>query len=358
MNEASRSGEWQKRWAQKFAFGQVVLAPLQVVSCQAGVGRGVGRRADFVVELGWRAWKGQPLRFVIETANRSTPRALEEMARQVRVLLDKGEFALLALPFLSPAMLDFIEREELSALDLCGNGVVQVPGRLFVKRSDQPNLFPDTRPLQNPFRGRSACVARAFALRSVYESVTALHLAVNGAGASLSLPQVSKALSRLGDEALVEKRKNELRGRDPARLLDLLAREWRESLVWRRFVSVPGNGVFADLLNAANLHWCVAGPSSVGRYATFAQGGPMRLIVSDLDVAREALGAEIEPAAAFADFELCQSAESGYFFDARVDEAGVRWASPIQTFVELQAGDARGQEAAKDVRRRILEALE
>ena len=56
----------------------------------------------------------------------------------------------------------------------------------------------------------------------------------------------------------------------------------------------------------------------------------------------------------FADLELFETDEPGFFFETTTDENGMRWASRLQTWLELQAGDARQQEAARDVRRQIV----
>jgi hypothetical protein len=92
----------------------------------------------------------------------------------------------------------------------------------------------------------------------------------------------------------------------------------------------------------------------VTRYATFSQGGPRRIAVSSLPLARSLLGGTPEPVPNFADLELMETDEPGFFFSNEIDENGVRWASKLQTWLELQSGDARQQEAARDLRDQIL----
>ena len=60
-----------------------------------------------------------------------------------------------------------LEREGVSGLDLCGNGVVTVPGEWLVYRTGKPNLYPQSFPIKNVFRGASSLVARVFLLRRV-----------------------------------------------------------------------------------------------------------------------------------------------------------------------------------------------
>ena len=65
----------------------------------------------------------------------------------------------------------------------------------------------------------------------------------------------------------------------------------------------------------------------------------------------------MEPVPSFADIELMQTEDAGPFFDTEADENGVRWAGRLQAWLELQAGDARQQEAAKDLRTQILKEV-
>jgi len=102
------------------------------------------------------------------------------------------------------------------------------------------------------------------------------------------------------------------------------------------------------------LKWAVTGESSVKRYAMFSQGGPMRIAVSSLPLALTLLNCIPESVPNFADVELVELEEPGYYFDNKVDEKNVRWASKLQTWLELQAGDARQQDAARDIKTQIL----
>jgi hypothetical protein len=47
--------------------------------------------------------------------------------------------------------------------------------------------------------------------------------------------------------------------------------------------------------------------------------------------------------------ELLETDESGFYFENDIDEKGLRWASLLQTWVELKNGDARQQDAARSI---------
>ena len=99
-------------------------------------------------------------RFNVECKTRSTKedfrKATWQAADNARRL---GCHPLIFLPYLSPDRLAELESMAVSGIDLCGNGIVYVPDRICVVRTGQPNRYPDSRPVANPFRGRSGLVA-------------------------------------------------------------------------------------------------------------------------------------------------------------------------------------------------------
>jgi hypothetical protein len=58
----------------------------------------------------------------------------------------------------------------------------------------------------------------------------------------------------------------------------------------------------------------------------------------------------------FPNLEIFDTQESPIYFDAK-DEDGFFWASPVQTYLELMAGDKRDQETADQVRSFLLNSI-
>lgn len=263
---------------------------------------------------------------------------------------------MIQVPFLSPEKLEELEREGVSGIDLCGNGIVVVPGRLCVVRSGAPNKYPDSRPLSNPYRGRSAMVARMLIERPKWSSLSELSQAILRSGAELSLPQISKAVQALQEDLMLTKSTREITLVDPARLLDHLAREWHKPKIRsRQAFRLNSNREIAPALSSNSLlSWAFTGEASAARYAMFSQGGPRKIAVSSLPLAQTLLNAESESVPNFADVELVETDEAGFFFGNEVDGNGARWASRLQAWLELQSGDARQQDVARDLREQIL----
>lgn len=341
----------------RFQVGAVLLRPLVVRSCT--VLGGPREKGDARVEL---ALPGEPIgfRFAVEIKGRATPQTVQLAMMQARAAAQAGEWPMIQVPFLSPDRLEDLEREGVSGVDLCGNGVVVVPGRLWVVRSGAPNRYRDSRPLSNPYRGRSAMVARMLLQRSRWESLSELAAAIQAAGAGLSLPQASKAVRAMAEDLIVFKSAGAITLREPLRLLDKLGAAWRmPPMRARQALRLPASTDWARVLSSnPPLRWAITGESSVTRYAMFSQGGPRRVAVSNLPLAMTLLGGTPEPVPNFADVELMETDEPGFFFGNETDEKGIRWASRVQTWLELQSGDARQQDAARDLRDRIVNELQ
>ena len=315
---------------------------------------------DAVLQVSWsrRSW-----RFAAKFKRLGTPRLLQDAMGQARRYGEKmGLGPLVVMPYLSAKQLDTLASEGMSGIDLCGNGIIQVPGELLVYRKGEPNAYPASMPIRKVFQGASSMVARVFLARPCYDSVSDVLDEIGRRSGSVSLPTVSKVLGTLEDELIIRRDGRSSRLIQADELLDKLAANYtqpkvarREQFSWRgrdpemdRFVCEAGK--------QANVRVMVTGGASVNRYAVMAREKTIRFYCSDLRTLRDALGDKAEPAQRFADIELIETEEPQVYFDRR-EEDGAVFASPVQCWLELQAGDKREQEAAQQVRQRILDEL-
>ncbi len=196
--------------------------------------------ADARVELGI-VDQSERYRFVVESKSISTPAAIRQAIDQAnRFSRGSDEYPLIQVPFLSRKAVRELEAENASSVDLCGNGVVIVPGRIYVVRTGHLNQYRDSRPLNNPFRGRSAMVARMLLIQPRWDSLTTLVNGIKAHGLGLSMSQVSKAVAALADELIVGKTKGMISLNDPLRLLDQLSIAWRKNnFSQRQYFRIP-----------------------------------------------------------------------------------------------------------------------
>jgi len=354
--------------------GELVLPPASIVSVEAaggdpprrlsGTGRrglGSGRGEPFArVDIRYRKRTGRFIALVLGVA---TPKAVRDGMTRIRIEADRGRRAplLLAL-FLSPERLAELEAASVSGVDLCGNGIVIMRDGTVVYRTGNPNLYPAARGIAAAYSGRSGLVAQAFLVRPSFDSVQQVMDEVVARGGEISLGTVSKALAALEEDLMIRRdgRRSELLQAEA--LLDKLATSYdRAKSAPRRTYRWTGDeSALRMALGRIGDSIALTGASSVDQYATFAREKTIRCYCFDLRSVERMLAADtvgvLEESSRFPDLELIETDEVGAYFDLR-ERDGLRVASPVRCWVELQAGDSRERVAAAAVRRLILDEL-
>lgn len=342
-----------------FRNGAVELPPLALELAEVEPRLQAGGRVlrpDACIDVRWR---DRVFRFVAEFKAQATPKAFVGTIAQVRSYAEaSGLPPLVVSSYLAPERLQELEAEGVSGLDLCGNGVVTIPGELLVVRTGQPNLFPASRGVANVYRGATSLVARAFLARSRYDGVQDVMDEVAGRGGLVSLGTVSKALKRLEEDLVIRRdgRASVLLQADE--LLDRLAAAFRPPRVRAR-KTYRWNGSADDLLD--RLRGCegglvLTGAASVARYGVMPREKAIQCYCPAIEPVARGLGDAAEESPRFPDLELIETGDPTAFFDSRGGDA-VPASSPVQCWLELQAGDKRQRDAAAGVRNRILAGL-
>ncbi|YCM47000.1 hypothetical protein V2O64_24470 (plasmid) [Verrucomicrobiaceae bacterium 227] len=298
--------------------------------------------------------------FIVSARTSSNLRTIRSATDEVLRSCDGSDAnPMILVPFLSEDKLKELEENGVSGIDLCGNGVITIPGKLLIFRTGNKNRYPESRPLNNPYKGRSAMVGRMLLKRSSWDSLTALTEAIDAAGVSLSISQVSKTVQALRQDMIVSKSKGLIELIDPVRLLDSLARNWKnEKSSSRSYFKIEGNlPELAPLLNDSPITWSITGNSSLARHSGFTETGPIQIAVSNQARAEHTLSIRKESVPNFSDIELVQTSEPGFFFMTEEGDDGLRYADLIQTWLELQDGDARQQDIASEIRPKILKEI-
>ena len=326
----------------RLAAGTRLLGPLTITRS--------GNRDTRIFVTWGRDWKSS---FAVKFNALSTPRALRAgMDEARRAAAVTGGQPLVTTPYLSPRALNELEAAGVSGVDLCGNGLIIIPGKTYIRLSGKPNHYPQSQPLANPYSGRSAMVARMLFAQPVWPALDALRAAIQERGCPISLPQTSKAVRALVDDLVVTKSGRAIRQVSPLSILDRLGEAWRgvarpsKTIRWR----LPeGQNALDALRRWPDPDWAITGASSAPRYAAMAQGGPRQVAVRDLARAIARLDGTPETIAGFADFEFVETQQDGYYFMTEKDVDGVRWASKLQAWLEMSIGDARQRQVAQDI---------
>jgi hypothetical protein len=346
-------------------------------------------------------WRDQAYRFGVEAKRLWTPKIISEAVDTVRRQVSLGKESLLGgeagkplyplvlVPYLSEEWLLNLEAREVSGLDLCGNGVVVVPGELLVLRTGFPNRFRWEGTIKNVYRKNSSIVARVFLLMPQFGSVNEALAEVRKRGGKVALATVSKVCKNLEDDLVIEGGRGQapwvrpaprrqkdwpepprarvgpspfvrwLRLLQPEKLLDLLAENYVLPAVSRTFQGKWGLPPEALRMRLAgweekcSARVVLTGASSVEAYAVMAREPVQSYYCTDIEGAVGSLGDDIRETDRFANVQLLETQDEFVYFDRR---SGL-WASPIQSYLELLTGDKRERETANQVRRVILEAL-
>ena len=319
-----------------------------------------GPRADYRVRL---RWDDQTYDFVAEFKSRSTPMAIDQALSQAqRFSQSTGLQPMIIVPYLDERRLDRLADEGVSGIDLSGNGIAIAPGRLLLRRSGRPNRYPESRPTKYAYRGATSIVPRVFLCQPEFESVSAIHEAITERGGAVALSTVSKALARMVEDVLIERSDSRIALMQPDSLLDKLRDDFREP-PQRAKVRVKIVDAVAALFKRANgdrkrPQLVLTGASSQDRYSAGMRSNELLAYCERLSELRKRAGDQWDETERFADLTVIETSDRTPFFDSRTDRGGLTYASPIQAYLELAAGDKRDQEMASETRRVILRAVD
>ena len=170
---------------------------------------------------------GQTFEFAAEFKSRNSPRIFEEALSQIEKAAQRRKLLpMLVVPYLRESQLKELQQQKLSGIDLSGNGVVTVPGKLLVYRTGAPNQFPDSAPTKYAYRGATSLVARAFLCRAAFQSLADIEKEIEIRGGSVALSTISKAIKRLESDLIVDRISDGIRLRQPDKLLDYLIQSY------------------------------------------------------------------------------------------------------------------------------------
>lgn len=166
---------------------------------------------------------------------------------------------------------------------------------------------------------------------------------------------VSKVLKGLEEELIIEKGADGISLLQPEKLLQKLGENYRPPRILGSVkLKIPGITGQTDLKMTDELagalkggRWVISGESSARRYAVMADASVLKLYVTD-----DASLLKYQDDRFYNVLAQKTDAEFPYF-DTR-ENNGLRWASPVQCWLELSRLDKREREIAAGVREVIL----
>jgi hypothetical protein len=313
---------------------------------------GGGKAADLILTL---EWENKRRKFVVEFKGQSAPSYLAGAIEQVRAYSASRSdlLPLVIVPYLGPKSLERLIAAGVSGLDLCGNGVINVPGEWFVFRTGEKNRFPSSLPIKNVYRGASSIVARVFLLRPTYKSVGEIRDEILKRKGNVSLPTVSKVLKALQEDLIIS-RNEEIRLLQPERLLEKLQNRYRRP--WTKPRLQGRINSFGEFLRTAakvaDVNDTLIVCHSPIPYVVLPSSNEITsLYVSSSTPFLKAF--EFEETSRFPNVEFLETDDPTVYFDRR-DAGPIPVISPLQAYLELSQGGKREMEVAEPLIRDLL----
>lgn len=353
--------EMRKKFADGFDF-----PPLKIRLSERDALLQKGDDLDAILDV---SADDQTFEFAAEFKSRNSPRIFEESLTVIQRAAQRRQMLpILVVPYLRESQLEELQQRKLSGIDLSGNGVVTVPGRILVYRTGAQNKFPDSTPAKYAYRGATSLVARAFLCRAAYESLADIKTEIETRGGSVVISTISKAIKRMQSDLIVDRTEAGIRLRQPDKLLKQLAESYSSPKISKtmtlRINSPPRNAagqqptekLALENLFLPNNRMVLSGVSSIEKYAVMGRLEWPVIYTPNIDKLVRMWGDSVEPTSRFVDFELRETDDPTVYFDLRFNQH-LPYASPIQVFLECSDGDKREQETANQVRDLILREL-
>ncbi len=325
--------------------------PLQIERLVMEPGVGYRYRPDFFLDL---RYGNRTYAFTVEIKRRSAPSVVRDSVAQLGNYAQTDRYPLLAVPYLSADLVGYLERAEVSGIDLNGNYLIRTP-EFVALRLDQPNAYPESRQIKNIYTGNTSIVGR-FLLSEPgpYRQVKEIAEGIERLGGGISPATISKGLNGLADDLIVRKNRTTIELLQPRRLLDRLRREYRPpGIVDTLRLNLPEDReetekILNDVLGTNG--WIYSGESSAEAYvATVPVPYPV-LYTNAPDEKVAGLFSYRDDR--FPTYELKRTDDAFAFF-AR----NGKWASPVESCLALGQLDKREREISAEIERMILREL-
>lgn len=308
--------------------------------------------------------------FVFEYKSDWTARPFSEAVKQAkRYAEESGDLPLVILPYMSDEHLNTLYEASLSGMDLCGNALfidLESEPIWCLRFTGKPNRFKNTQKVKSPYQGKSGLVARTLLSCPVFPNAEALQAEVARRGGEVSQPVVSRALQAFRDDLVVGSQGGKgVVLLQTEKLLDRLTDQWRgkverwqvqgNTVLWRGRVDGNPEQFLPSVFSRPRIrsHQLIMTGLTSAAQRTNLTLEPVQYVYSN------AIGSifddvQAEQTRRFPNFEVWFPPDEAVFFDPMTDEAGVQWASPLQTYLGLAAGDVRSQQAAVEFRKALL----
>ncbi len=292
-------------------------------------------------------------RWVFQIKASSQPGRVADVASRMRDLRRDDTIPVLVVPYMTPAGARAAEEAGLSWIDLSGNARIRSDD-LYVRVEGRPNQFRSRGRPSSPFAPKSARVTRVL-LEDPGRWWRQKELV---AATGLDDGSVSRIVRRLDEELLLERRERELRPRDPDRLLDAWAQDYRFTHHDVLTCHISGSGIelardLALRLGALDVRHAFTGLPAAWAIDHFARFRLTTVYVEG-DPRDAAKRLELRQSSAGANVQLVGPDDLGVFIGEHPHD-GLNCVSSAQVYLDLLHLPERAPEAAEHLRHHHLQ---
>jgi hypothetical protein len=338
----SQPADWVRKLAEETTAFEVVRVSRQ------------GDQWDQIITLSVKPGRQQVGLFVL-TRQQISPSTVLSVLPKFKSLPSAG-VPILCAPYISPRVAELCQEQNVGYLDSVGNCRIAGPG-LFVHVSGRPNR-PTTSKAVDPFSKKSSRIVRTL-LANSSKGWQVQQLAQQS---DVSLGLVSKVKTALLEEAYLEERDRLLFVRDPIKLLQGWATEYRPQVKRLQLFAISRpqetEKRLADWCRSNTITYALTQLSAAWRYSPMVRYDKcVAYIDSKLeaenklkDLLEQIDAREVETGA---NCTLWITDDPAVFTDAREFD-GVNAVSPLQLYLDLKVLSGRGEDAAQEILEREL----
>lgn len=284
-----------------------------------------------------------------KTALSIIEQSLSKLGRIKNEKAYKNFLPTLCVPYLTKDIIERLEKNSISGIDLNGNYYITSP-KFIAIRLDQKNLFREKRTIKDIYSRNSSLISRLLLKeKKLQNNLNSISNQLKLLGQQLSLSTISKVLKILEEDLIISRNGNEIRLIQPNILLDKLLEGYRKpEFLSTTYLKLPDNRLEVKKIldNAIGINnWILTGESSAEKYTSTTPEYIRRVYyLTRLD---KSLERYIDNK--FYNYILFSTRDKYLFFDSQEF-----YSSRIQAFIELSLLGKREKEIAEDIKKDIL----
>jgi len=356
----------EKEIIQRFISSPELYNPLNIIRYEVQPPFTQDVCPDAVIEFSIPG--GPSFEVMVKIQSIATPKQIFLMFSLLRSFVKKMKngVPMVIAPYIGKRQAKALAKEGVSWIDLCGNMMVQVSGKIYIERTGNKNKFPDTAPIKKIFQGTSSLVSRALLLkpggfRTQYELVDF----INSRNANITAGTVSRVLKSLEEEILIRKTKSLISVIDALKVLERLSEGYisyakRKEVKAYRFSIKDLKSVSMRLSLSQYFNYLACG-FYAARIKGLAATDEITILVKDIEQARKEFDF-ITSDTEFGNLKFIETNDSCNWFNsteveltiASIVKVSMAVVDDIELYLEMMADTPRGPKVAELLKPRIL----